>query len=196
MCLWAGVLVCVLRGWSSQLGIYRLLTQRGLWDYPRFAISDQAIYNRLARAGPSPLQALFEQVRLVLAAHLQPFRQRLTRFASEVVAIDETTLDQVLRQLPVLRKVPAGDPQLIPGKLAGVYDVELQQWRYVEHIASFPQNEKVAARALLSHIQREALILMDLGYFAFPWFDQLTQEGYYWVTRLRNKTSFQTAHVF
>jgi hypothetical protein len=188
--------VCVLRGWSSQLAIYRLLTHKGLWDYPRFSISDQAVYNRLARAGPSPLQKLFEQASQVLAQHLKLFRQQLTRFASEVVAIDQTTLDQVLRHLPMLRQVADGDPQLLPGKLAGVYDVELQQWRYIEYIAHYAQNEKVAARSLLIHIQRGALILMDLGYFAFPWFDQLTQEGYFWISRLRQKTSYEIAHIF
>jgi hypothetical protein len=77
-----------------------------------------------------------------------------------------------------------------------VYDVELQQWRHVEYIPQASQNEKVAARSLLSHIQRGALLLMDLGYFAFPWFDLLTQEGYYWISRLRQKTSYSVAHVF
>lgn len=35
LCLWAGVVVCVLHGWNSQLGVWRLLSQRGLWDYPK-----------------------------------------------------------------------------------------------------------------------------------------------------------------
>lgn len=196
MCLWAGVIVCVLRGWSSQLKIWRLLSQKGLWGYPRFAISDEAVYKRLEEGGVDSLKQLFERVSSVLEEHLRGYAQKLAPFASEVVAIDATTLDKVLRHLPVLRKVPCGDDALMPGKLAGVFDLRLQQWRFVEHIASAHENEKIAAQTLLGHIQREALILMDLGFFSFPWFDQLTSEGYFWISRLRQKTSYQVLHTF
>ena len=49
LCLWAGVIVCVLHGWNSQPEIWRLLNQKGLWNYPRFPITDQAIYKRLEK---------------------------------------------------------------------------------------------------------------------------------------------------
>lgn len=196
MCLWAGVVVCVLRGWSSQLQIWRLLSSKGLWDYPRFALSDEAVYRRLEEGGADPLRQLFEQVSRALETRLQAYRQHLAEFASEVVAIDATSLDQVLRHLPVLRKVPRGSDPLLPGKLAGVYDVRLQQWRYVEHVEAPHENDKIAAQSLLQHIQQGALILMDLGFFSFAWFDQLTQEGYFWISRLRQKTSYEKLHTF
>lgn len=196
LCLWAGVVVCVLRGWSSQLKIWRLLSSKGLWDYPRFEITDQAVYKRLEEGGAEPLKQLFEQVSAVLEAHLQAYRQNLASFASEVVAIDATALDQVLRHLPVLRQVPRGEDALLPGKLAGVYDVRLQQWRYVEHVEAPHENDKIAAQSLLQHIQQGALILMDLGFFSFPWFDQLTAEGYFWISRLRQKTTYTVLHTF
>ena len=196
MCLWAGVVVCVLRGWSSQLKIWRVLSSKGLWDYPRFAISDEAVYKRLEEGGAERLKQLFEQVSAVLEERLQPYRQKLAAFASEVVAIDATALDQVLRHLPILRQVARGEDALMPGKLAGVYDVRMQQWRYVEHVEGVHENDKIAAQSLLQHIQRGALILMDLGFFSFPWFDQLTQEGYSWISRLRQKTSWEVIHPF
>ena len=39
------------------------------------------------------------------------------------------------------------------------------------------------------------MILADLGYFAFAWFDYLTDQGYYWVSRFRAKTSYSILHV-
>jgi hypothetical protein len=139
---------------------------------------------------------LFLLVSQVMAVRLSSFRQELAAFASEVVAIDSTTLDQVLRHLPWLRGVPKGDDRLLPGKLAGVFDVGLQQWRHVLHIANPHANDKATAGDLLDHIQRGALILMDLGFFSFAWFDQLTSEGYYWISRLRQKTSYEVLHTF
>lgn len=66
MCLWGGMVVCVLRGCSSQLALWRLITQLGLWDYPRYALSDQAIYHRLARDGTTGLVTLYTQVSALL----------------------------------------------------------------------------------------------------------------------------------
>lgn len=195
LCLWAGVVVCVLRGWSNQLAVWRLLRTKGLWEYPRFPVSDQAIYKRLAaEGGAACLQQLFQQVSELLQEQLAAYRQSFASFASDVVAIDATTLEAVMRHLPALRAVE--DAQLLAGKLVGVFDVRLQQWRFVTHLPSSQDNEKTACQELLAHIQRGALLLMDLGFFSFPWFDQLTAEGYFWISRLRQKTSYQVAHIF
>jgi hypothetical protein len=196
LCLWGGVMVCILRGWNSQLAIWRLLHQKGLWDYPRFPITDQAIYKRLEKDGSQPFRNLFEMVSEVLRERLSAYAKPLVKFASEVVAIDATSLDKVTRHLPMLRSVPAGDERLLPGKLAGVYDLQLQQWRYVTHIENPHENDKKEARSLVQHIHKGTLILADLGYFGFAWFDELTDKGYFWLSRLREKTSYEIMHTF
>ncbi len=197
LCLWAGLLVVVLQGGGSQLAIWRLLTARRLWDYPRFAVSDQAIYKRMAAAGTSGLERLFAQISELLRVRLAPFvRQDLVPWAQEVVALDETTLDPVARKLPALRDVPAGDARLLPGKLAALYDIRRQHWRRVQYIADPHENEKVAAAAMLADLPGGSLLLADLGYFAFAWFDALTDAGYWWLSRLRAKTSYEVRHVF
>ena len=66
----------------------------------------------------------------------------------------------------------------------------------MQHIENPNQNEKVAAYSLLDHVQRGALILMDLGFFSFEWFDLLTREGYFWISRLWQKTSYEILHTF
>jgi hypothetical protein len=112
------------------------------------------------------------------------------------MALDETTLDPVARKLPALRQAPAGAPQLLPGKLAGLFDIRCQQWRRVQYIAEAQQNEKVVARDMVKDLPRGSLILADLGYFAFKWFDDLTHMGQYWISRLRAKTSYTVHHVY
>lgn len=197
LCLWAGLLVCVLRGFTSQLALWRLLTWQGLWFYPRFPVSDQAIYNRLAASGTGSLERLFALISAVLRERLAPYCQRhLAPWASEVMALDETTLDPVARKLPALRQAPAGAAQLLPGKLAGIFDIRCQQWRRVEYIAEARQNEKIVAREMVNDLPRGSLILADLGYFAFAWFDDLTTMGYHWISRLRAKTSYVVRHVY
>jgi hypothetical protein len=194
LCLWAGLLVCVLNGFTSQLELWRLLTLYGLWDFPRFALSDQAIYNRLA-ADSQQLERVFEQVSVLLRARLAPFaRADLAPWASEVFALDETSLDPVARKLPAWRAAPPG--AILPGKLAGLFDVRRQQWRRIRYLADPQQNEKVAAATLVADLPGDSLLLADLGYFAFPWFDALTDAGHWWLSRLRHKTSYEIRHVF
>jgi hypothetical protein len=124
LALWAGLLVCVLRGHGSQRALWRLLSGAGLWDYPRFPVTDQAVRNRLAVGGPDALAQLFRQLSAVLAARLAPC-------AAEVVALDASALDQLARTLPALRGLPPGDDRRQPGKLAGRVDPRRQQWQLV-----------------------------------------------------------------
>lgn len=194
MCLWAGMLVCVLQGFSSQLRLWRLLSHLGLWHYPRFPVSSQAVYQRLAQAGTAPLEALLRQISAVLSDRLTPLLPELgpelAPFASAVVSIDESTLD------PLARRLPGQGARHLPGKLAGVFDLRRQQWLTVRVIADARQNEKVAARDLLDTVPPRSLVLADLGYFAFQWFDDVTDQGHFWVSRLRRQTSYSVVHIF
>lgn len=197
LALWSGLLVCVLRGFHHQTALWRLLSQHGLWSYPRFPVSDQAVYTRLAQGGTAALERLFAQVTAVLAARLVPYAATdLAPFAADVVAFDETTLDPVARTLPALRGTAAADPRRLPGKLAAVFDLRRQQWRTVQHLPDPRQNERVAARSLVAGLVPSTLILADLGYFGFAWFDALTAQGFHWVSRLRAKTSYTVLHPF
>jgi hypothetical protein len=196
LALWGGLLVCVLRGWSSQKALWRLLSATGLWPFTPLPVSDEAVYKRLAAADPSPLAGLFADLTAVLSARLDAHADRtLAPFAAEVFAVDQTALDPVARRLPALRAVPKGDDRLLPGKLAGVFDVRRQLWRDVRHLPDAHENEKLGCRAVVADLPRKSLLLFDLGYVAFAWFDDLTAGGMLWVTRLREKTSYEVRHI-
>jgi len=196
--LWSGIIVAVLRGFSSQLQIWRLISWQGFWNYPNYPISDQAVYNRLAEEdGPKAMQTLFYRVRDGLRERLAPYaQQKLAAFATGVYAMDGSTLDKVARHLPKLRQVPNGDSKLLPGKMVGVFDVRYQQWQEMHHLPNPNQNDKFVATQLLESIPTGSLILADLGFFSFPWFDTLTDNGYWWVSRLRNKVTYEVIHTF
>ena len=195
LALWGGLLVCVLRGWSSQLDLWRLLSERRLWAYPRFALSDQAVYHRLARDGTAPLERLFTALSMVLASRLAPYAQHsLAPFAHGIYALDTTTLDPVARRLADLKEQPAR--ARLPGKVGGLFDVRRQQWTRIVTLPDADANDKESARALVVGLPPFSLVLFDLGYFAFQWFDDLTAAQLWWVSRLRAKTSYRLEHVF
>lgn len=88
--LWTGMLVCLLRGQGHQQAVWRLLSQTGLWDFPRVPVSAEAVRIRLQRAGSATMQTLFTDVSAELATH-QPEDRTLAPFAHGVFAIDEST---------------------------------------------------------------------------------------------------------
>src|SRR5947209_8822630 len=201
--LWMAVLVGVLRGLKSMRAIWRLLAAGGWWKLPCYDIGDQAVYNRLEEEGWKPLAQLFERISLLLAQWLQPALQTyhqqhaiLASFATEVVALDEMHLDQVKRRLPILRHFKKGDLQLLPGKLVALFDVRLQQWRAIDYIEQATTNGMEQAKALLGSLKPGALLLADLGYFGFEWFDKLTELGYSWISRVKDRTTVVVLHTY
>ncbi|MGH7867162.1 MAG: transposase, partial [Candidatus Dormibacteraceae bacterium] len=201
--LWMAVIVVVLRGLWSQRAIWRLLVGGGLWTEACYDICDQTVYSRLARHGSGPLPALFvrltELLRQWQARSLESYEQHsgtLAPFAREVVAIDESTLDAVCRRVRPLRQVPDGDARLLPGKLVGAFDVRLQLWRAMHYVEQVTDNEKEHALDMLACLAPGTLLLFDLGYFSFAWFDALTKGNYPWVTRLRELTTMVVMHTY
>lgn len=198
--LWLAVLLTVVRGSVSQTAVWRFLFTASVSRYTPIVISDEAVFRRLGTAGTAVLERLFATVLAILTDRLAPLIAQqgppLAPFAADVVGLDETTFDKVARKIPTLRGVPKKDHRLLPGKLAGVFDVRRQLWRRVLRIEHATQNEKVAARSLLDGLARGTLILADLGYFAFRWFDELTAAGFFWVSRVRAKASFVPIHTF
>ena len=129
--LWSTLLLCVLNRARGVRDVWRALVSRG------YDLCDQAVYARLDSGGTEPLQAFFEQLSRMLAAWVEPLCdmqvwEPLAAFAREVLALDETTLDPLARKLPSLRHFKKGAVELLPGKLAALFDVRLQLWRRID----------------------------------------------------------------
>jgi hypothetical protein len=195
MLLWSGLLVCLLRGFSAQLDLWRKLTTHGLWRYSRVEVSDMAIYQRLGRTSPTVLAEFLEQLSAALTVHLQGrCAVKGAAFATEIYALDQTVLDPACAKLKVFRGVRKGDHRLLPGALGTVFDVRRQLWKRVEFSPDAMRNEKPSAPGLVAGLPPGALLLFDLGYFSFPWLDQLVRDGFHFVCRLPQRTSWREIH--
>jgi hypothetical protein len=194
--LCVGVLACLLMGWHHQLDVRRLLCIEGFWDWPTVPlVCDQAIYNRLERAS-NWMHALFDQVTQSLRKRLEPWQQRdLAPFASRVLALDESQLDEVGRWLPELAALGHNDPGLRAGRISALFDVRLQQWWKVDVLSEAQTNCKMHARAMIEALEAGVLLLFDRGYFAFEWLDDLTTRGLLWISRWSNNASYTILHV-
>lgn len=157
LALWSGMVVCVLRGMTTQVALWRLLAVHGLWGRC-YEVGHGAIYDRLERGTTAPLEALFVHISQVLHRRLAPYTDAtLAPFATEVVALDETVLDHALRLLPALRS--AEGRARLPGKLATAFDLRRQQWCRAQMIEDITEREQLHARDLVAGIPAKSLIL-------------------------------------
>ncbi len=193
LCL--AIVLCGLQGFGSQLKLWRRLCLEPMGSFAPVRMVDQAIYNRLARAAGA-MRTFFEQVSGSVSEQLVGLEdRRLAPWAAEVLALDESTLDAVGRWLPELRALLPGDPGLLAGRISALFDLRRQQWVRVELWQEAVANCKLQARLLLEGLQAGTLLLFDRGYLSFPWFDELTELGLWWISRSANHASLQVRHI-
>lgn len=157
--------------------------------------TDQAIYHRLQHAD-TYMRRLFEDVTHWLHWYLEGWQEReLAPFASQVVALDQTTLDKLSRWLPNLRRLAGSDLRLLAGRLCGLFDLRFQQWVRVELFPNAAPNCKVTVTLMIERLAAGILLLFDRGYFSFPWLDELTKRHIWWVTRYSNNVSYHIRYI-
>jgi len=196
--LYLALLMGVLQHTSHLSTIWRRLYLEEVGSFAPVQVTYEAVRKRLLSAGTTALAQLFETVSVGLTQWSQAQQLSalsLAPFASQVVALDESTFDRLRRLTSDLRDVPAGDPHLLPGKLAGLFDLRLQRWIRVHFRADVLASCNTGILLLLEGLAPGSLILADLGYFSFPWFDYLTGQGYWWVSRLKDGVTYEIKEV-
>ena len=195
--LWLAMLQTMLQGSTSFASLWRLITWTGIGHLPILDLTRDAVRKRLLHAKLDSLHDLLARVsQAVLPWTTQVQDRDLAPFATRILALDQSTLDAVRRTCQDVREEPVESARLLVGKLAALFDIQRQQWVRVLFREDVFANEKLFVEELLAGIQKGTLILADLGYFSFAWFDWLTDQGYWWLSRMREKTSYQIVHVF
>lgn len=195
----AAVLAMIWRQVPGVCTLQRMLArERVLWSEP-VTVSQPALSERFltfpAELFEQVLRNVLEQLPARRAARTHPvpplFQALCTRFAA-CYALDGTTLEALFRKLNSLRERPEAP---LAGHLAAVVDLvshlPVRFW-WAEDPAT---NDKTCVPEVLAWLPGNSLVVMDLGYFAFAFFDALTASGRWLVTRQREKTSFTVEQV-
>jgi hypothetical protein len=190
------ILWCFLCGWHAQLELWRFLRTESIGRFRPVDLCDQAVYKRLANGGAQAMQVLCVQVSAWILHLLAPYEDgSLAPHFAQILALDESILDAIKRWLSELRGLPNGDPLLLAGRLSVLFDVRRQCVRRLDLLPEATQHSLVHARQMIEGLAQGTLLLFDLGYYAFAWFDELTAKGLYWVSRVKVNSSFVIQHV-
>jgi len=107
-------------------------------------------------------------------------------------AIDGTTLAALFRKLKSLQDAPDAP---LAGHLIAAVDLFTHLPAKLWFFEDPATNDKAVIPALLAWLQPGSLVVFDLGYFSFPFFDSLTDLKSSFVTRLRAKTSYTVERI-
>src|SRR5215475_24583 len=192
------VVSLVWRRLGSIAEVQRVIVQDGvLWVSP-LQVSEQAIAKRLDTLPASALAAVFADVSARLQAQPPPQIPGLehwidvrARFA-RIAMVDGSTLEALRKKTQTLQAQPG---LVLAGRMMVMVEAFTQRplWQlYTEDAAA---NDKRFAAEILAAVPEQGLLVFDLGFFSFLWFDDFTDQHKFFVTRLRQKTAYRITHV-
>jgi len=195
----AFVLSLIWRHLGSVTEATRVLQEEGmLWASPQ-QVSQSAVEQRLRGLPPS----LFQHVLLELLPQMQqrwrtrtrPIAPALAwaeRHFTSVLALDGSTLDGLLRKVGLLRD---GEGPVLAGRMAALLDLLSQLPRHVWYEEDWHAHDQRFWERVLSSLTRGALLIFDLGFLNYARFDQLTEQGVFFLTRTTTTIGTRTERV-
>jgi hypothetical protein len=195
----AFVLSLIWRHLGSVTEAVRVLREEGmLWASPR-EVTQSAVEQRLRGLPP----ILFQQVLLELLPQMHarwhtrqrpiaPALQWAQRHFPAVVALDGSTLDTLLRKCGLLRD---GEGPILAGRMAALRDVITQLPRDLWYEEDWHAHDQRFWERILSNLTRGMLLIFDLGFLNYARFDQLTEQGGFFLTRTTSNLAARTEQI-
>ena len=172
--------------------VIRVLSQEGLMWVEPMDVSPQALSKRLQTLPVGLFAQIWEQVieRIRASERQLPIPQGWSGVHEKFSALwiaDASTLEELRKKLKALQ----GTGTVLGGKMMMV--VEAFSHRLVKswYTEDAKANEKTFCDQLLAILPKGGLLIFDLGFFKFAWFDEFTNTDKFFVTRFREKTAYR-----
>jgi hypothetical protein len=172
--------------------VQRVLCEEGLLWAGRIEVSAQAVSKRLRTLPIELFAQIFEQV--MERMNVQPQNQAVPENWQPVCAkftaiwiADGSTLEALRRKLKVLQE----QEKTLAGKIMMVVEAFSHHPVTTWYTQNSKANDKTWCEQLLERLPIGGLLIFDLGFFKFPWFNAFTEADKFFLTRLREKTSYK-----
>lgn len=186
----AVVLSLVFRRLPSLSEAQRLLQMEGMMWVSPLKVSQQAISSRLDTMPASVVMQLFSEVCQRLEAEPEyPSRwTHLKENFSAMLMADGSTLEGIKKKSEQLKHV---EGYVLGGKIMMMVEGFGLKPVFELYTEDSSANDKRFSQQLLESAPKGGLLVYDLGFFSFGWFDEFTQQGKFFVTRMREKTAYK-----
>jgi hypothetical protein len=174
--------------------VQRVLAREGLLWVTPMRVSPQALIKRLDVLPAAVMGQLFAEVCARSQAQRPPALPHPcwapVRDAFSLIAlVDGSTLEALRKKTQVLRERQG---LVLGGKMMVMVEAFSHRplWQlYTEDAAA---NDKRFATAIMAALPVGGLLVFDLGFFSFLWFDDFSASHRFFVTRMREKIAYRT----
>jgi hypothetical protein len=177
--------------------VQRVLAREGLWWVTPVRVSLPALTKRLDVLPAAVMGQLFAEVCARLQAqgppalpppHWAPVRDAFSRIA----LVDGSTLEALRKKTQVLRERQG---LVLGGKMRVMVEAFSHRPLWQLYTADAAANDKRFAAEIMAALPIGGLLVFDLGFFSFLWFDDFTDQQKFFVTRMRAKIAYRTVQV-
>lgn len=176
----------------------RVLEQEGLLWVEARLVSKQALSNRLRTLPASLFAQLFEQVLVRMQSQprteveIVPASWQAVQQGFGVVWLaDGSTLEAIAKQLDSLKEQASG----LGGKMMMIVEAFSRRPVAAWYSADAHAHDQHWNDALIERLPKGGLLIFDLGFFNFVWFDAFTVADKYFVTRWKQKTAGKVTRI-
>jgi len=178
--------------------VFATLYRSGFWFIKSIQVTKSSFYERLSCFSSEIILWLLNHLTPTLRQSTQKFANshpifKWVRFTSRVFSIDDTVLEQIKRVYFLDNKKRK---TVLPGRLTAIFDLCTGMFHHVSFCQNPRENELHHARENLESLPSGSLILCDLGFFSFSFFDWLTQHFTYFVSRMKANTSVEVIEEY
>lgn len=177
----------------------RALRREGVLWTPPLQVSQQAVSQRLRTFPAALFAAVWRDVLPVLQARWQartrplpPVMAKARTHFKAVYALDGSTLDVLLRKVGLLRD---SDGSPLAGRLAALLDVASQLPQELWYEADSQAHDQRFWERVLEKLAAGCLLIFDLGFFNFEYFDKLCERQISFITRAKTNTAYRVEQV-
>src|SRR5713101_4147209 len=146
----------------------------------------QKVLAREGLLGMAPLQAQVPPT--VPPPRWAPVRERF----SLIALVDGSTLEALRKKTQVLRE---REGLVLGGKMMVMVEAFSHRPRWQLYTEDAAANDKRFATEIMAAVPVGGLLVFDLGFFSFLWFDDFTNQQKFFVTRMREKIAYRTVQV-
>jgi hypothetical protein len=172
--------------------VQKVLAREGLLGVSPLRVSPQAITKRLDVLPAAVMGQLLAEVCTRLQAQPPPPlphpRWAPVRAHFPLLAlVDGSTLEALRKKTQSLRQ---REGLVLAGKVMMLVEAFSHRPLWQLYTEDAPANDKRFAAEILAALPVGGLLVFDLGFFSFLWFDDFTEQQKYFVTRMRAKTAY------
>ena len=188
----AVVLSLVYRSISGLSEVTRVLESEGLLWVEPFKVSKQALSKRLAVLPAELFGQIFNRVMVKIQSRADKLPiptswESVYQNFSALWIADGSTLEALRKRLKTSEETTKG----LGGRIMMIVEAFHHQPVATWYTKNSTAHDQTWTEELLERLPIGGLLIFDLGFFNFVWFDAFTDADKFFVTRLRSKIAYQ-----